>query len=172
MITRRHFLRVAALGSAGLGAGCGFHPIYARNAPARVALGAVYVNLIPNRNGQLLRQALQGRLEGTDDAIAKRYTLAIAYSENVQVVNVQIDNSVTRLRTVGTATWTLAPVDNAYAKLAGGTARSVDGFNIADEQFFYEDLSEDAAEHRLADALADQIVIGLSLYFDKNPGKA
>jgi transposase len=50
--------------------------------------------------------------------------------------------------------------------------RSVDGFNIVDEQYFYQNLSEEAAERRLADELADQIVIGLSVYFNKHPEKA
>ncbi len=172
MITRRTLFAAGAFGAAALSGGCGFHPIYARGSAARAALPAVYVKLIANRNGQLLRQALQTRLEGSNDTVAKRFTLSIGYAEAVQIVNVQADNSVTRLRSVGTATWTLLPVDNTTNKLAGGTVRSVDGYNLIDEQYFYQDLSEEAVQRRLAEALADQIVIGLSVYFDKHPDKA
>jgi LPS-assembly lipoprotein len=172
MITRRAILATAAFGAAGLACGCGFRPIYARGSAARAAMPAVYVKLIANRNGQLLRQALQARLEGSDDTVTKRYTLSIGYGETDQIVNVQADNSVTRLRSVGTATWALVPVDNSSNKLAGGTVRSVDGYNLIDEQFFYQDLSEEAVQRRLAEALADQIVIGLSVYFNKHPDKA
>jgi len=172
MIGRRGFLAASSFGAAALAGGCGFHPIYGRGSAARMALPAVYVNLIANRNGQLLRQELQARLEFTDDAVAKRFTLSVAYSQVGQIVGVQSDNSVTRLRSVGIATWTLLPVDNATKKLAGGVVRSVDGYNIVDEQFFYQALSEEAVERRLATALADQIVIGLSVYFDKHPDKA
>jgi LPS-assembly lipoprotein len=172
MITRRRFLVAAGFAAAALTAGCGFHPIYARGGAARGALPAIYVNLLVNRGGQMLRQALQQRLEGTDDAVAKRFTLTVAYGEAVQIVNVQQDNSVSRIRNVGTATWSLFPVGNPTNKLANGTVRSVDGYNIVDEQFFYQNLSEEAVERRLADALADQIVLGLSVYFDKHPEKA
>jgi LPS-assembly lipoprotein len=172
MITRRGFVSAAAFGAASLCGGCGFHPIYARDAAARRALPAIYVNLLANRGGQLLRQALQARLDGTDDAVAKRFALTVAYGESLQVVNVQEDNSVTRLRNVGTATWTLLPYDGSAVKLAGGTVRSVDGYNVIDEQFFYQNLEEEAVERRLADALADQIVLGLSVYFDKHPKQA
>jgi LPS-assembly lipoprotein len=172
MITRRRFLAAGACGAAALLAGCGFHPIYARGSAARGAMPEIYVNLLVNRNGQLLRQALQARLDGSDDAVAKRFTLSVAYGEAVQIVNVQADNSVSRLRNVGTATWTLSPADNATNKLASGTVRSVDGYNVVDEQYFYQNLSEEAAQRRLAETLADQIVLGLSVYFDKHPEKA
>jgi hypothetical protein len=79
---------------------------------------------------------------------------------------------VTRLRNVGTATWSLFPSDGGTVKLAGGTVRTVDGYNVVDSQFFYQNVEEEAAERRLADALSDQIVLGLSVYFDKHPEKA
>jgi LPS-assembly lipoprotein len=172
MISRRGFFGVAAFGAAGFCGGCGFHPIYARDAAARRALPSIYVNLLVNRPGQLLRQALQAKLEGSDDAVAKRFSLTVAYAETVQLVNIQEDNSVTRLRNVGTATWSLFPSDGGTVKLAGGTVRTVDGYNVVDSQFFYQNVEEEAAERRLADALSDQIVLGLSVYFDKHPEKA
>ena len=166
MITRR----VLVLGLAGITAGCGFHPVYGQGQPGSAALAAVYVNIIPNRSGQLLRQALQARLEGTSGDVPKRYTLGVGFFEAISGLDVQADNSTTRNRTVGNATWSLRSADNPAVQLAGGSVRSVDGYNIIDEQFFYLDLEEDAAEHRLAQALADQIVLAMGVYFDKHPG--
>ena len=162
--------RVALFGLASLTAGCGFRPVYGVGRPSQPALAAVYVNLIPNRSGQLLRQALQARLEGTSGDVPKRYTLSVTYFESVQGLGVQADNSTTRNRDVGNAVWTLTAADSPGLKLAGGGVRSVDGYNIIDEQFFYADLQEDQTQHRLAQALADKIVLAMSLYFDKHPG--
>jgi len=151
---------------------CGFHPLYAPGGAQEAALQAIYVPIIPDRTGQLLRQALQQRLEGDDSAVAKRYELSISYFKTTANLDVQADNSTTRARDVGTAVWRLHPAGNASDTLTSGTVRSVDGYNIIDEQFFYMDLSEEAAQHRIADALADQIVTGLALYFHKHPDKA
>ena len=132
-------------------------------------MATIYVDIIPNRAGQLLRQALQARLESATSGIAKEYTLGVAYFENVEGLGIQSDNSTTRNRNVGSATWSLHPVGNPTIQVAGGTVRTLDGYNILDEQFFYTDLSEEAAQRRLAENLADQIVTGLALYFDRHP---
>jgi hypothetical protein len=85
---------------------------------------------------------------------------------------VQADNSTTRNRDIGTASWSLHRVGDTAHVLAHGVVRSVDGYNIIDEQYFYMDLSEEATQRRLATAVADQIVTGLALYFHKHPAKA
>jgi LPS-assembly lipoprotein len=172
MIGRRGFLRLGGLGWAGFVSGCGFHPLYAPGSKQLAAMQGVYVDIIPNRPGQLLRQALQARLEGSDDDVAKRYTLSVQFSEAQGSLSVQADNSNTRLRDVGRASWALFPLGDEKAQLASGKVRSVDGFNVIDEQYFYMDLSEEATQRRLADALADQIVTGLGVYFAKHPDKA
>ena len=172
MIGRRGFLGFGGLGLASFVAGCGFHPLYAPGGKQLAAMQAVYVDIIPNRPGQLLRQALQARLEGSDDDVAKRYTLSVQFAEAAEAIGVQPDNSITRLRDVGRATWALFPLGVGQGELARGQARSVDGFNVIDEQYFYMDLSEEATQRRLADALADQIVTGLGAYFAKHPDKA
>lgn len=172
MIRRRKLGAATVFCAAVLTSSCGFHPLYAPGGGAQAALGAVYVDRLPNRNGQLLRQALQERLEGTDDTVSKRYKLYIYYTEATQTLGVQTDNSTTRNRDIGTAVWTLRPLDNAALELAHGSVRSVDGYNIIDEQYFYIDLSSEATARRQAQALADQIVTGIAAYFQKHPDKA
>ncbi len=163
--------RAMALGLAALVGGCGFHPVYGVAGPHQ-ALASVYVGIIPNRSGQLLRQALQARLQGASTGVAQKYVLSVFYAEAIEGLGVQNDNSTTRNRNVGSATWSLHSVADPGVAIAKGMVRSVDGYNVIDEQFFYQDLQQDAVEHRLAEALADQIVLNLGLYFDKHPERA
>ena len=152
-------------------AGCGFHPLYGTAHAPQAALGSIYVGIIPNHSGQLLRQALQSRLEGIGGSSEKQYVLNVAYFEAPQGIGVQRDNSTTRNRDVGSASWSLHPADDTIRQIASGSVRTLDGYNIIDEQFFYADLSEEAAQRRIADALADQIVTGLAAYFGNKSGK-
>ena len=60
--------RLLALVSGVTLSGCGFQPVFMPTASGKAGvaqreLAAVHVNLIPDRPGQLLRQALQQRFE-------------------------------------------------------------------------------------------------------------
>lgn len=150
-------------------AGCGFHPLYGeRGDKTDPALNAVYVDIIPNRNGQLLRQALQARLN-TDESLAKKYELSVAYAFTGEGIGVQSDNSSDRTRYVGTAYWTLRAAGPQGAKITSGSARQLDGANVLNAQFFYADLASDAINRRMSEALADQIVQSLAVYFRAHP---
>jgi LPS-assembly lipoprotein len=149
-------------------AGCGFHPLYAPSGQTNAALGQVYVDIIANRNGQLLRQALQERLDGTGGEV-QHYELSVLLATYGEGLGVQPDNSNNRTRYIGTATWTLKTGGLLGKKIVSGTARSVDGANVIDAQFFYSDLASDAIDRRLSTALADQIVQSLAIYFRAHP---
>lgn len=160
MPTRRALL--AAGGSAAL-AGCGFHPMYLpqNNGRASVAseeLAAVYVPIIPERAGQLLRQALQARIEGAGTGIAKKFELVATLSVSVEGIAIQRDSSVTRYRFDGRGNWTLRMLDLAHTVLGAGTSRVLDGVNISNQQYFAYDLESQSAFKRVAEGLADQIV--------------
>ncbi|MDQ2801372.1 MAG: hypothetical protein M3Y41_01300, partial [Pseudomonadota bacterium] len=63
-LPRRNLLKLALVPALVPLAGCGFQPVYMPTAsgsagPARRELAAVNVQIIPDRPGQLLRQALQ-----------------------------------------------------------------------------------------------------------------
>lgn len=152
--------------------GCGFHPLYAprsgEGGGAQAEFGAIQTALIPERSGQLVRQALQQRLDrGT--AQAKRYELSVSFSLAADAIGFQQDTTITRLRLVGTATWTLKAIDPPNATVTNGLARSLDGVNILDQQYFEADLAGQAATQRIADALADQITLQLATYFARTP---
>ena len=150
--------------------GCGFRPLYGGDGSvsggASHDLAMIDVALIPNRSGQLLRQSLQQRLYGPgDDAAAKQYQLSVSLAVTGEAIGEQADSSITRLRQFGSANWTLKKLDSAQTFIASGLARSLDGVNIIDEQFFAADIEGETVARRMADTLAEQIEIQLAAYF-------
>ena len=158
------------LGGAGLVAGCGLRPLYAPTAsgapgPAASELAAIYVPVLPERQGQLLRQALQQRFEGTGTVIAKKYELSAALSVNVEALAIRPDSSSSRVRLIGSAPWALRELSLERAVLTQGNSRVLDGYNIINQQFFAAELDNETATRRIASSLADQITLQLGSYF-------
>ena len=158
------------IGAASSLGGCGFAPLYRRNAagqPGAVAreLGAVSVDVISDRPGQLLHQALQERLGWAGTSVAQRYALSVDYSIAGEGIGIRQDNTVTRVRLLARARWVLRAEDAARTPLTSDSVRSVDDFNVLNQQFFASDLDGEAARRRLAETLADQIVLQLASYF-------
>jgi LPS-assembly lipoprotein len=157
--------------SASLGA-CGFRPMYARltdgaPSPVQRELAAITVGIIPDRPGQVLREALQARLERDAAGIARRYDLAVAYEIEGEGIAIQRDNTISRIRLTGRAQWTLRAQDAQRSVLASGTARSVDAVNVLREQYFAADLGNEAAQRRIAQQVAEQITLQLAAYFSR-----
>lgn len=162
---------LAVTGAALLG-GCGFSPLYAPAArggdgPAARGLSEISVAVIPDRPGQLLRQALQARFYGAGTSRARLYELKTSFGLNSDTVAIRQDNTATRSRLIGTAAWTLTASDPRLGTVASGTARVVDGFNIFDQQYFSADLASEAAQRRIAEAVADRVTLQLATYFTK-----
>lgn len=162
--------RVVLAGAGALLGGCGFRPLYAPGlggapSPAQAELATVYVALMPERSGQLFRQALQRRFEGAGSGAAKRYELTAALGLLPEGVAIQRDNSTTRIRIVGTTTWALRDLSPQRNLVTSGTARTLDGYNVINQQFFALEMENEAATRRVAEALADQVTLQLSSFF-------
>jgi LPS-assembly lipoprotein len=173
-IARRIFLPMLA--SPWLAA-CGFHPVYGpaasgKDSAAASALAEISVGVIPERTGQLLRLALQERFERAGIAPARKYDLAVGFAITAEAVGIQQDTTSTYVRLVGTATYSLVAQDPARATLTSGAARTVDGLNIFDQQFFAADQETDAVERRMSQAVADQIALQLATFFATRAEKA
>jgi LPS-assembly lipoprotein len=147
---------------------CGFHPLYAPSGATNEQIGHVFVDVIPNRNGQLLRQALQERLDGPGEE-EKQYILSVSYNEHYEGISIQSDNVSTRARISGSADWVLRKPGLLGEKVASGTARALDGTNSIAGQFFYGDLQGEAIDRRMGDTMADQIVQQIAAYFRTHP---
>jgi LPS-assembly lipoprotein len=166
-LARRGFL---GLGLAAALSGCGFQPVYMPTASgkpgvAQREMAAIFVNLIPDRPGQELRQALQERLERGATGVAQLYDLTVSYGVGGEGIAIQSDNTATYVRLVARATWYLTAQTPAKTVLTTGSARAMDNFNILDEQYFAADQENDFADARLARAVADQITLQIAAYF-------
>ncbi|MDT7952919.1 MAG: LPS assembly lipoprotein LptE [Acetobacteraceae bacterium] len=168
--------RAALGGAAALLGGCGFRPLYGRYGASgeaiRPELASIYVTVMAERQGQLLRQALQQRLAGSDDSVSKRYELSGALSIAAEAIGIQQDSSATRVRYTATSSWTLRKLDLANSVVTQGSARAVDGININNQQYFAADLETSTAFRRLADEVAQQITLDLAIYFRTHPEAA
>jgi LPS-assembly lipoprotein len=159
-----------ALGSAGALAGCGFEPVYMPTAsdhagPAQRELATIYVSLIPDRPGQLLREDLQERLASDSGETALRYDLAVNFTISGEGIGILQTDAATRIRLIGNAHWTLKGRDPAQTQITSGTARAMDALNTLDQQYFAADLETEAVQKRLASDLADQIALQLAVFF-------
>jgi LPS-assembly lipoprotein len=157
-------------------AACGFRPVYGpgtsgQDSPAATALAKIAVGLIPERTGQLLRLALQERFERAGIAAAHEYDLTVTFAIADDTLAIQQDTTATWIRVTGTANYRLVSQDPSRATLTSGVARSVDGYNLFDQQFFAQDLENDAVNKRVALAVADQIALQLASYFSKQAAR-
>lgn len=155
--------------------GCGWQPVYggggaAATGPAQAGLSQTSVALIPERSGQLLRQALQARFDIGGGGAGQRYELAVnRFAISSDAIGIQRDNTTSRVRLVGTASWSLVALGPQRRTLTSGTSREVDGYNVIDQQYFASDLTNEAVQRRMAEAIADQITLRVAAYFRRHP---
>lgn len=157
---------------AGLG-GCGFHPLYGAADEAGVdRLRDIFVAPIGDRWGQEIRLALQTRLAGTSDAQPQGYVLAVQPSLSQEAVSIHGDNTSGRNRVVARAHWVLSSVSPAPAVLASGDVRTVDGYNVINEEYFAAGIASETTQQRIAVNLADSITQQLSTWFTNQKAPA
>ena len=149
--------------------GCGFQPLYGSGPDSPLAdLPDIYVdNIQAGHNGQLLREALQQHFESPDSGADSRYRLVVAFGQTAQGIAIQPDNSTTFTRVIVSCVWTLFTVGVAPKQLASGNARTVDGFNQIDQQYFQTTESNDALIDRATANLADQVSLQVAAWFKR-----
>jgi hypothetical protein len=155
--------------------GCGFQPVYMPTASGKPGaaqrdLSSVFVEIIPERPGQLLRQALQERF-GDDSGTPASYNLRVAFGVTGEGIAIETDSIATRIRLQGTATWSLIGHDEKHTTLIKGSARALDAVNIFDSQYFAADLEVEAEEKRIAENVATQIELQLAAWFQQQATK-
>lgn len=177
-MTRRQSRRaVLSVSASAVLAACGFQPVYMPTAsgqagPAQRELAAIHVNLMAERPGMLLREALQARFEGAGVSVVPRYDLSVTYWMSGDVLGVQPDTTVTRIRFVGYANWVLTAQDPARTRLVDGSTRAADALNLIDTQYFAADLEVETIQRRMAQTIADQITLQLAAFFRRRSAGA
>ena len=169
LVSRRRFCWLIPAGGSTLLGGCGFQPVYMPTAsnkagPAQREMATVFVPVIPDRPGQLLRQALQRDL-GSDAGAPPAYDLRVAYGISGEGISIQTNNIATRVRMIGTASWRLIQRNPQQTVLTTGSARSVDGLNVFINQYFAADLETETVQKRIADDVSQQITNQLAVWF-------
>ena len=152
-------------------AGCGFQPVYmaTKDTPgASAGLAAIEVAPIYERPGQLLRQALLGRLR-TESGTPRKFDLRVKFWITGESQGVLNFTQPTRIRLVANSNWALSSRDAKQTRLTEGTDRLVDGFDLFDAQYFAMDLANEAVQRRLADAMAERIALRLAMWFHQHP---
>jgi LPS-assembly lipoprotein len=175
LLTRRLLTLGALAGGASLLGGCGFQPVYMPTAsgkagPPKRELATVFVRIIPDRPGQLLRLALQDDF-ASDSGIPPQYDLAVSYSISGEAIGIETTAIATRIRFIGNASWQLLAHDAKSSRLTGGSARYMDGINTFDGQYFASDLETEAVQQRIANEIAQQITIQLAIWFRQQADK-
>lgn len=175
LLSRRMLTIGALTGAAGLLGGCGFRPIYMPTAsgnagPPKRELATVFVRIIPNRPGQMLRLALQDDF-GSDSGVPAQYDLAVTYSISGEALGIETTSIATRIRFIGNANWSLLAHDVKSTRLTGGSARFMDGINIFDGQYFASDLETETVQQRIANEIAQQITTQLAIWFRQQADK-
>ena len=149
---------------------CGFRPMYGGGGTATPALqqnlSLVFVETIPERNGQVLRNLLIQQLGFGDDPVAPRYTLNVQLAEAINPLGIRKDATSSYGRLTITAKYTL--VDATSKKpLLTDTTRAFSGFTIVDSEYAALTAARDARQkvlRQLAETLARRVAVTLSDY--------
>ncbi|HIJ61615.1 MAG TPA: hypothetical protein HPQ04_02885 [Rhodospirillaceae bacterium] len=159
----RTFLVLVAAAST---AACGFHPLYGRDsydADIQGQLASVRVLPLPDRQGQLLHNALLTNLSPRGETSQPKYTLRIV---------LQLTESQQALRKDDTATRNIMYYNIAYYLYEGETAITAGTFvHSFSYDFLLEHYANIAAQEdikkRAAGSIADEIRTRLAAYFAK-----
>ena len=142
-------------------AGCGFRPLYGRSSgDPRVApeMASIFVEPIADRQGQLLRNALLGRLDPTGKTI---YRLEVKLVENENPILLQADQTAAIDSISYNVTFTLFEGTTALTQGAVSRTFSFDFLN----QRYSNVSARGFIERRAAEEIATQIRDTLATYF-------
>ncbi|MDD3182932.1 MAG: LPS assembly lipoprotein LptE [Alphaproteobacteria bacterium] len=152
---------------------CGFSPIYGTHGgnseSVAKALGAVTIENIPDRNGQLLRNKLIDRMYSQGRPQTPTAKLSVAITSAEYAMGVQKDATTTRSQLSMTANFALTNMDGK--EIHRGKAHAVASYSKLDAQYGTLASQRNAYERALNE-IGEQIVNNLSLYYaEKAPHK-
>lgn len=147
---------------------CGFRPMYgsggAETPALRQELGAVFVETIPERSGQVLRNLLIGQLGFGDDPAAPRYTLHVQLHETINALGIRADATSSYGRLAISARYTLTDTTTGKPILTD-TTRAFSGYTIVDSEYAALTAQRDARQRvlrQLAETLSRRIAAKLT----------
>lgn len=153
--------------------GCGFSPMYGNHAPTTenpsspsvaANLSQIDISIIPDREGQMLRNDLMDRFYRSGYPSNPIATLNIAKVNQVRTeLDLTKSSDATRAQLRVYATMTLVGRDGSV--LLQRDVQSVTSFNILGSEFATR-VTENAARENAINELARQIELNLSIYYN------
>lgn len=158
-------------------AGCGLQPVYGdyanggKNAPVAKAFDSIYIDSIPDRTGQKLRNLMMDRMykNGRVEKANAQYRLSIqGVTERIYGLGIAKDATATRSQIKLSTGFTLTRIDDPATPLLQREISAVSSFNQLASDYTTLVTEEDARDQTIND-LGQQIMVLLELYFG-NPG--
>ncbi len=146
-------------------AACGFHPLYGERSPASISapeLAAVQIDIIRNREGQLVRNSLLDKMRPRGGAQKELYRLAIALSMGRESFGIRTDDTATRSSMTMVASYVLSDIATGEPLLTA-SSRAVSSYNILDSDFATY-ISENDAMRRTAVDLSEEIKTRIAIF--------
>lgn len=142
---------------------CGLKPLYGdgRSGAVSAVLGQIIVEPIEGKNGWLMTNALNDRLDASQKGDAV-YKLVVALDDQIEGFGVRADDTVTRERRTLRARYQLVELATGNI-LLDTTAGSDAGIDVVGSEFATI-AAEDTALENLSQIVADKIISRLSLY--------
>jgi LPS-assembly lipoprotein len=143
--------------------GCGLHPLYGgpQGAEVQSMLSDVAVAPIAGQSGWLVRAKLADRL-GSSEVSKPRYRLVVTLDDNITSFGIRGDRAATFERRSLRARYQLVAAATGLV-LLDATAGSDAGIDIVSSEYATV-AAEQTTLERLADQVADQIVIRVAIY--------
>jgi LPS-assembly lipoprotein len=163
-IPARLLAAILVLLAVGLSA-CGYKPLYGKSGVIRQDMSQVRVGQIPNREGQILRNALLDRINPNGEPGAAPYTLNVSYSESLSQLAIRRDETATRANLRVSVTFTLREASSGVIAFKGRSRRTA-SYNIVQSDYANV-VARRTAQRRAAHLVADDVSTRLALYFNR-----
>lgn len=143
---------------------CGFRPLYGDHSVSAVStvdLAAVQIDLIRDREGQMLRNELLDRFQPRGAALKPLYGLSIVLTQQRVGLAIRPDETGSRANLIILATYALRELASGDVVFSGST-RAVTGYNVLSSDFATTSSETDAVRRAVGD-LTEQITTRVSV---------
>ncbi len=154
--------------------GCGFQPLYARDADSGQAvtdqLAQIRIQPLRDRVGQQMHNFLRDRLNPLGQPATPGYVLQVRLKETTTDLGVRSDATATRANLTMTADYKLLAMPGLKT-LMKSRSRSTNSYDILTDEFATLNAENDARERALLQ-ISEEVKLRLSIYFSKPPEEA
>ena len=142
---------------------CGLQPLYSGGSSDAVAQGLAAVDVAPiqGRDGWLVRNALNDRLQLTGESVAPRYRLDVQLDDSLEALGVLNDDTISRERRILRARYQLIELASGSI-LLDATSGSDAGIDVVSSEYATIAAEQTALEN-LAREVADRMVRQVAL---------